>query len=401
MLTGRQGGGVHNGVALSRQVVAIIALVLGTAYGVGVRAQEAGGDRARPQPLVLEREGSFSFGGTVITGADGNTFHGDHGFAFFQIPPNAKQLPLVMWHGHGEFSKTWESTPDGREGYQQIFTRRGWATYVIDQPRRGGAGRTTVGITIPDAVPDEASFFTVLRLGTWFPPGPPHFFPNTQFPQDSGALDQYWRQVTPSTGPEPIDSATRALQGGAVAALFRQIGPGVLITHSNSGQYGWTTGMLVPDLVEGIIAYEPAAFAFPADEAPPSVETPVAGVAKVTAPQLVSRSEFDKLARIHIQIIYGDNIAPSPSSVYGAELWRVAVERAQQFVSAVNRHGGDAEILFLPSVGLHGNTHFPFSDRNNVQVADLLSQYLHRKGLDSLGSRQRVAHDHTKPMKGV
>jgi len=369
--------------------------MLGTAYGAGLRAQRPGS-----QPIVLEQQGSFSFGGTVITGPDGNTFHGDHGYTFFQIPPNAQGLSLVMWHGAGEFSKTWESTPDGREGYQQIFSRRGWATYIIDQPRRGNAGRTTVGTTIPDAVPNEAGLFNILRLGTWLPPSPAHFFPNTQFPQDSGALDQYWRQVTPNTGPEPIDSATRALQAGAVAALFRKIGPGILITHSNSGQYGWATGMLVPELVKAIIAYEPAAFAFPADEAPPSVETQDKGVAAVTAPQLVSRNEFEKLTRTHIQIIYGDNIGTTPSPVYGVELWRVATLRAQQFVDAVNRHGGDAELLSLPSVGLHGNTHFPFSDRNNLQVADLLSQYLHRKGLDSLGSPQRAAHDHTKPIKG-
>ena len=29
-----------------------------------------------------------------------------------------------------------------------------------------------------------------------------------------------------------------------------------------------------------------------------------------------------------------------------------------------------------------GNTHFMFSDQNNVQVADLLSQWLKEKGLD-------------------
>lgn len=374
--------------------------MLATAYGPGLRAQGHGNNSARAQPIVLERQGSFSFGGTVITGPDGNTFHGDHGYAFFQVPPNAKRLALVMWHGAGEFSKTWESTPDGREGYQQIFTRRGWPTYVIDQPRRGNAGRTTVGTTIRDAVPNEAGLFNVLRLGSWLPPAPPHFFPNTQFPQDSGALDQYWRQVTPNTGPEPIDTATRTLQAGAVAVLFRKIGPGILITHSNSGQYGWATGMLVPDLVKAIIAYEPAAFSFPADEVPPSVETQDKGVAAVTAPQLVSRSEFEKLTRSFIQIIYADNIDTTPSPVYGVELWRVATLRAQQFVDAVNRHGGDAQLLSLPSVGLHGNTHFPFSDRNNVQVADLLSQYLHRKGLDSRGSRQRAAHDHPKPTKG-
>jgi hypothetical protein len=64
-------------------------------------------------------------GGTVITNPgtfdpnnptpEGQTFHGDHAYVQFQIPPNKRDLPLVMWHGFLQFSKTWESTPDGRE----------------------------------------------------------------------------------------------------------------------------------------------------------------------------------------------------------------------------------------------------------------------------------------------
>ena len=102
-------------------------------------------------PIVLETQGSFAFGGTVVTGADGNTFRGDHGYAQFQVPANARSYPLVMWHGGGQFSKTWETTPDGRDGFQNIFLRRGFATCIIDQPRRGRAGRSTAGATIPDA----------------------------------------------------------------------------------------------------------------------------------------------------------------------------------------------------------------------------------------------------------
>ena len=56
---------------------------------------------------------------------------------------------------------------------------------------------------------------------------------------------------------------------------------------------------------------------------------------------------------------------------------------------ALNRHGGDASVLHLPDVGLHGNTHFSFADRNNLQVADLLSQWLHQKGLDRRGRGQK------------
>lgn len=56
--------------------------------------------------------------------------------------------------------------------------------------------------------------------------------------------------------------------------------------------------------------------------------------------------------------------------------------RGSRFAAAINAHGGDAEVLHLPSIGIRGNTHFPFSDLNNVRIADLLSDYLAKKRLD-------------------
>jgi hypothetical protein len=48
----------------------------------------------------------------------------------------------------------------------------------------------------------------------------------------------------------------------------------------------------------------------------------------------------------------------------------------------VNRRGGDVTVVHLPEVGIRGNTHFPFSDLNNLQIADLMSQFLEKKSLD-------------------
>ena len=42
----------------------------------------------------------------------------------------------------------------------------------------------------------------------------------------------------------------------------------------------------------------------------------------------------------------------------------------------------DAEILCLPDVGIRGNSHFMFSDLNNVEVADQLGLFLRKRGLD-------------------
>ena len=96
----------------------------------------------KPGLLSIQEQGSFAVGGTVIVNPgtfdpvkmspEGQTFHGDHAYVFYQIPENARKLPLIFWHGYGQFSKTWETTPDGREGYQNIFLRRGFGGYVID-----------------------------------------------------------------------------------------------------------------------------------------------------------------------------------------------------------------------------------------------------------------------------
>jgi hypothetical protein len=86
---------------------------------------------ANAQPLQIKEQGSFAVGGTVLTHPGkfdpyaptpagqtpppaGQTFHGDHAYVFYQLPVKARQLPLVMWHGAGQFSKTWETTPDCR-----------------------------------------------------------------------------------------------------------------------------------------------------------------------------------------------------------------------------------------------------------------------------------------------
>jgi hypothetical protein len=48
----------------------------------------------------------------------------------------------------------------------------------------------------------------------------------------------------------------------------------------------------------------------------------------------------------------------------------------------VNKHGGDVTLVHLPGIGIRGNTHFPFSDLNNLKIADLVSRFLAKKNLD-------------------
>ena len=109
--------------------------------------------------LMIAEQGSFAVGGTVLKDSLGHTDHGDHAYVFYQKPLDARKYPLVFAHGVGQFSKTWETTPDGREGFQNIFLRRGFSVYLVDQPRRGNAGRSTETATISPAF-DEELWFT-------------------------------------------------------------------------------------------------------------------------------------------------------------------------------------------------------------------------------------------------
>ncbi|MCB0535793.1 MAG: alpha/beta hydrolase, partial [Saprospiraceae bacterium] len=166
----------------------------------------------------------------------------------------------------------------------------------------------------------------------------------------------------------------------ATSKLFDKIGKGILVTHSHSGGFGWSTAMKNPK-VRAIVSYEPgSSFPFPKGEAP----APIASSAGPLEAVGVSTGEFLKLTKIPIIIYYGDNIPSAPDPNPGTDGWRVRLEMARLWRDAVNRHGGDVTVVHLPEIGIKGNTHFPFSDLNNVEIAGLMSEWLKEKGLDKL-----------------
>lgn len=337
------------------------------------------------KPIVLKTMGSLFFGGTVSRADDGETFHGDHGYAQFYVPQNSRTYPLVMWHGIGQSGRTYETTPDGREGFMSIMPRRDWSVYIIDQPRRGRAGRTQSEVVVDKSIPTtlkESAAWDAFRFGVWTPPKPATLFPGLQMPHDPATIDQFFRQQTPDTGAHPSTAEHRAFMGKTMAELFRRTGPGVLITHSHSGQYGWMTAIAAPELIKAIVAYESGQFAFPEGERPPELPSQIELVNQAMQPQMIPMADFKKLTRMPILVVYGDNISKQPSKVFNVDLWRIASARAKQFVDAVNRHGGDAQLVMLPDIGMKGNSHIPFADLNNLEVADHLEKFLHSKGLD-------------------
>ena len=195
--------------------------------------------------IRIAEQGSFAVGGTVLKDSLGRSFHGDHAYVFYQKPVDAREYPLVFAHGVGQFTKTWETTPDGREGFQNIFLRRGFSVYLVDQPRRGNAGRSTVEATVTPAF-DEEVWFNRFRIGVW-----PDYFEGVQFSRDPEALNQYFRQMTPNVGAVDFE-----VYSDAYAALFDKIGPAIFVTHSQGGGIGWQTLPKTKN-IKAIVAFEP------------------------------------------------------------------------------------------------------------------------------------------------
>ena len=362
-----------------------VALLLGTVSSGAVLAQER---------LVLAEQGSFSVGGRIVTapgtfdptipgaGArnDGQSFWIDQLYTQYQVPLNARRLPIVMIHGGAGTGRVWETTPDGREGFQTIFVRRGFPVYVVDFPRRGRAsipsfigpfGDLSGTQIIPPttfAVGNHQAFLS-WRLG----PEYPNLYPNSQFPEGDEALEQFLQSTV------PIFSDDAEIITDAIIALLDRIGPAILMTHSQSGIFGWLARIRSPK-VKGIITFE-GGYVFPTGEVP----DPLPRCNGDLLPQgtEVSRHDFRILAGIPILVVYGDNqpTCPEPNLIRDGQQLRPVFGR--NFVDALNQHGGRGTFVWTPEIGIHGNTHFLFLDKNNLEIADIVSKFLRREGLDT------------------
>lgn len=199
-------------------------------------------------------------------------------------------------------------------------------------------------------------------------------FDNVQFSRDPEALNQYFRQMTPTIG-----SIDFNVFSDAYAALLEKTGPAILVTHSQGGPVGWQT-LQKTDNIRAIVAYEPGGgIPFPEGQVPE--EGRILTLSGKQEGVEVSMQAFMRYTEIPIVIYYGDNLPETDEHPETYE-WTRRLRLMRRWAEMVNSRGGDVTVIHLPDVGLHGNTHFPMSDLNNEDVASLLAEWLHEKGLD-------------------
>ena len=311
-------------------------------------------------PLELQDEGVFyvnaqttrtEFPDTPATGAaTPGEITIDQMYVQYRIPKTIAGPPIIMVHGSGHTGVTYETTPDGREGWATYFARHGFPVYVVDHVGRGRSGFDPTAINRAKAQSNPALLPSVplttreraypnFLIGAKYPTP----YPGQQFPVE--AQDQYFAQLVPNTETLLAGGGSNTVK--ALAALVDKIGPAVVMVHSQSGGYGLDLIRQRPDKVRAFIDIEGSCGPLSADDV---------------------GNSFRKVPTL---MVFGDYTEGS-TGPNGDERRNVC----NQSVSAINAAGGTAKFLYLPALGIKGNSHMLMMDKNNIQIADLIIGWL-------------------------
>ena len=319
--------------------------------------------------LIIAKQGMFSAGGIVLksegvfnsedqfeeTGA-GQTSHADHANVFYQIPAEETGLPIVFLHGYGQSRMGWMTTPDGREGWSNLFLRKGHSVYLIDQPRRGEAGQTSVSGIISEKTLDQR-WYVNFRMGRW-ENDKAVLNKNSQFPDDEYSIDQFFRQMTPDTGMKSdrgLDFNKEVVAKALAATIdevYKRTGKkSIIISHSQGGSPGWLAPVYTKN-IKAIVAIEPGG---------PAAENSI---------------EYKELLaqKIPIAFYFGDYIENGDPKILSTPIWQERLEKCKNFVKKYNDEGGNSVLFKLPKEGIFGNDHFIFQNLNNDIVADYVEK---------------------------
>jgi pimeloyl-ACP methyl ester carboxylesterase len=302
----------------------------------------------------------------------------------------------VIIPGGAQTATNFTGTPDGREGWAQYFLRHGYAVYIIEQPGRGRSGYQS-NSDGPQAAPDLLSVesrFTAPEHYNLYPQAHLH----TQWPgtgrAGDPAFDQFYASQIPYVNkPEVIQTLNR----DAAVALLDKIGPAILMTHSQSGAYGWTVTEARPDLVKALVQVEPSG-------------PPVRDMELIGPPDYFRDGMLRPWGLTTIPLNYSPGVTDSsqlsfvqqekPDAPDLARCWLQASPARQLpdlqrtpilvmvgeasfhapyqhcVVKYLEQAGVHPTWLKLGDVGIHGNGHMMMLEKNNLRVADVIVRWL-------------------------
>jgi len=371
----------------------LIALALAATLSVAVDAKDPA-----LAPLSIARQGYFFVGGKYSTVKDQQVMSGQF-YVEFQIPSKqTHEWPIVMIHGGGQSGTNFTGTPDGREGWAQYFLRQGYAVYVVDQPGRGRAAYLADlygGVTPPSLDNAQRRFVAPERYRLW-PQARLHTqWPGTGAPGDA-VFDQFYASQLPSIQDFTLQ---QVLNRDAIVALLDRIGPAIVLTHSQSGAFGWPVADRRPDLVKAIVAVEPngppffdvtnvpapewfrdsatqtrpwGVTAVPLSYAPPANNTSDLAILRQEKPDA---PDLTKCWLQKSQARQLPNLQKIPILIMTAEAsYHAPYDHCT--VKYLEQAGVHSTWIKLADIGIHGNGHMIMLEKNNLDIAAVISSWL-------------------------
>ena len=379
-----------DGFRCAQPILQILLLVCICALAPAARAQG---------PLVLAKSSYFFVGGKTDTSVDGSPVVGQM-YVEYMIPQRQRHpYPVVMVHGGSQTGTNFTGTPDGREGWAQYFVRQGYAVYVVDQVARGRSAywSQVYGPVTPSRLGfTEDRFVAPERVNMW-----PQAHLHTQFPGAGKPGDPDFDQFYASQFPSIVDFAKQQeLNTTALVALLDKIGPAILLTHSQSGAFGWPVADRRPKLVKAIVAVEPSG-------------PPVHDIENLGAPDWFKDSDRFKISGLgDIPITYDPPLAGDqklafvragePAKPDLVRCWRQQ-DPARKLVNLIKtpvlvvsseasyhapyddctaayltQAGVPVRHIHLVDLGIHGNGHMMMIEKNNQSIAAVMVDWLNK-----------------------
>jgi pimeloyl-ACP methyl ester carboxylesterase len=288
-------------------------------------------------------------------------------------------------------------TNDGRDGWGQYFLSKGYAVYIMDQVGRGRSpyvdevyGPKTM--RSPKFVEREFIAYEKYNL---FPQAKLH----TQWPGSGTVGDPIFDQFMAETMAMIGDPKIReAVNRDATIALLDKIGPAILMPHSQSAAPVWLTADARPQLVKALLMveagtslfyevklvgapnwFEDGALTKPfgVTYAPITYDPPVKGVADFG---LVRQEKPDApdLARCWRQKEPGHklvNLRNIPTLQMSAEA-SFGAPTAHCNAAFLKSAGVPVDFIRLADIGIRGNGHFLMLEKNNLEIAAVIADWL-------------------------
>ncbi|KAJ7817852.1 Alpha/Beta hydrolase protein [Mycena olivaceomarginata] len=290
---------------------------------------------------TLHRRAYFYVGQTYI--AQGNSSIAAGQMYIEHLTPAAvtQPFPILFIHGLGMTGTNFLNTPDGRLGWADYFLSKGYELYIVDQPSRARSPwqPTVDGVLVAtDTFTAELHFTAVERFKFW-----PQAVLHTQWPGNGSVgdptFDKFYASMVPS-----LNSTTEQ-------------SPVILMSHSQSGPFGWILADSRPKQVKAI-------------SFPPFTPNRTFGLTDIPIaydPPITNASEIGRVVVRFRGVTCFQQTEPARKLINLADIPVLVVTSEASYHAQYD----DCSVEYLRQAGVStGNGHMFFMEKNGIQIAD-------------------------------